>query len=186
MKQGADAELHPAPKRKKLQGIVKAITKLDEHIETLDRMTIANALGRTAPSEWYVVAAGDESLFQPGTLTTRSVASYTPVLLEQCDTMVSTMRQLRAGLVAQLTVPVKTARGVKDTPDGLMFALEGLAAIWRHAKGNDPMILSFKQGQFGLLALEAVAACGTTFSVAQVRTGLRRLHEKNSENARPG
>ncbi len=165
-------------RRDKLVAITKTLVKLTQHLDNLDPQTVADAMGRIAPTEWMDAEELAANGLPSGVRITRPTFSITPAVLHRYEEMRATMAQLKRGAEQLAQRQQGARRGAEETPDALMFALEGLAAIWLAAKGVPPVVLGKKRGSFGAFAHEALSLCGDEFSSSQITTGLRRLHEK--------
>jgi len=175
---GARAYHRPAVRRDKLASIGKTMRKLAHHLDGLDAQTVADAMGRVVPAEWMSKeeAAGND--LPADVRVTKPVFSLAPALLTRYGEMRTTMALLEGGVLHLARKQPATRSGAGETPDALMFALEGLAALWLTAKGEAPVILGRKRGSFGAFAQQALSLNADVFKAAQVKTGLRRLHEK--------
>lgn len=178
MQRGTAAHLRPFVRRDKFQAAANTIRRLIGHVEDLDVMTIADAMGRAAPVAYPDIPQHAPSRPISGVSDGPIVPSQTPELLAEYSACVATLNRLASGFDAMATRTRPERRGPDETPDSLMFSLEGLAALWIQHKGSSPVILGFKRGGFGDLAIRALKAGGSPFTVAAVRTGLRRLWER--------
>lgn len=177
MKLGADAHLRPSVRRDKFKAAAKAIRRLQSHVRELDAITIADALGRVTPEPVAAGRGGDRIDGWSELPVAAVVPSDAPALLAEYAACLTTLDRLAAGFDALGTRTRPERRGADETPDSLMFALEGIEALWRQHRADQPSIMGFKRGGFGDLTLRALRAGGGPFTQAEIRTGLRRLKE---------
>lgn len=176
MNAGAAAHGAPAPRRDKLQATAKAIKRLQGHLGDFDLQTIANALGRTAPAPTTMQML-EQALETNEPQIVPFIPSQTPRLIEAYQDMLATLAQLRNGITALADTKAAARRGADETPDSLLFAVQGLAAVWQKFKGLAPANFSLNKGEFGGFAVEALALCGDVFAASAVKTAIRRVRE---------
>ena len=136
---------------------------------------VTDALGRTPPADF--AGQPDAGPLLAGLRAARPVPSQAPALLEAYATMLATLAALGAGLERLAQGQQGVRRGPAETPDSLMFALEGMLALWRQHRGPVTAV-SMKRGGFGDFACQAFGLLQDHYAPAEVNTGLRRLREK--------
>ncbi|CAH2605982.1 conserved protein of unknown function (plasmid) [Rhodovastum atsumiense] len=177
---GHEAYGRPASRRDKLEAAAKAARRLHAHLLDIDPRLLLQAIG---PAQLPLDGRPPETVELEGLKLTKPVFSRAPELLERLGICLDVLGSLARGLPDVAAAQGEIRRGAPETPDPLMFGIEGLAHLWARHHGAPPSTVSAKHGQFGAFVFDALALLTPPFHRAEIGTALRHFGEANRQRA---